>query len=72
MTPEEIEALQKRNDELEAVVLAFAAAYRLHKGEDVQVSKLKARLVMNTSIEDWRLAYALMYGVEPVKESVEV
>lgn len=67
MSPEEIEALQKRIEDLESVVMAFATAYRLHKGEDLRVSNLKSRMVMNTSIEDWRKAFVLMFGEEKVQ-----
>lgn len=68
MSEAEIKALQKRNAELESALLAFASAYRLHKNDEVLVSTLKMRLAMNTSIEDWRRAFALMFGEEKVQE----
>ena len=67
MSPEE-----KRIQELEALLRPFAEAYRLHKDQDVVMSKLKARLVADTSPSDWEAAYVAVYGVEEVKSTEEV
>ena len=60
-------SLEERIALLEALLRPFAEAYKLHKDQDVLVSKLKARLVADTSPEDWKSAYEALY---PVLEKV--
>lgn len=62
--------LQERIANLENLLRPFAEAYRLHLRDDRRVSELKSVMAMDTSVEDWRLAFVELYG-EMVKEPVE-
>lgn len=64
MTPEE------RIAQLEASLRPFAEAYLLHKTDMYVVSKLKSFMAMDTSVDHWKAAYAVIYG-EQVLANVE-